>query len=189
MTTSAQNGGREDAYKRAESMEIEFKERWVATLDGRTRHAHRLLDGQKKPVGGKFHVDGYDIEFPGDPKAPAYLVYNCRCTTIVDSEDMHLPRSADGAFGYSRDETLGDITYDEWKADKGNSSFSRKSRNKKQDYEQYYKYREIIGKKTLPNFNDFQKMKYEDPASWKKLKKNVAEKRREKAEKAKNRKK
>jgi hypothetical protein len=185
MTTSAENGGREDAYKRAESMGIEGEERWVATLDGRTRHAHRVLDGQKKPIGGKFHVDGYDIEFPGDPKAPPYLVYNCRCTTIIEDDDMELPDNFVGAFGYSKDDTLGNMSYEDWKADKGDSPFSKKARNKNKDYEQYYKYREILGKKTLPNFKDFQKMKYEDPASWEKLKKDVAAKRREKTKRIK----
>ena len=190
MTTSAQNGGREDAYKRAADMGIEFEERWVATLDGRTRHAHRLLDGQKKPVGSVFTVDGYELEFPGDPKAPPYLVYNCRCTTIVDSEDMHLPRSFDGAFGYSRDDTLGDMTYDEWKADKGDTSFSKSARNRKADKEQYYSYRKLIGKDNMPaDVREFQKIKYEKPDEWEKLKKEAADKRSEKAERARNRKK
>jgi len=190
MTTSAQNGGREDAYKRAAGMGIEFEERWVATLDGRTRHAHRVLDGQKKPVGGVFKVDGYELEFPGDPKAPPYLVYNCRCTTIVDSEDMRLPRSFDGAFGYSRDDTLRDMTYDEWKADKGDTSFSKSARNRKADKEQYYSYRKLIGKDNMPaDVREFQKIKYEKPDEWEKLKKEAANKRREKAERAKKHKK
>lgn len=186
MTTSAESGGREDSYKRAAEMGIEFQERWVATLDGRTRHAHRALDGQKKAVGGKFHVDGYDIEFPGDPKAPPYLVYNCRCTTIVDSEDMELPDSFDGAFGYSRDETLGDMTYEEWKADKGDTAFSKADRNRKADYEQYYEYRKLLGKDNVPaDAKAFQKIKYEKPEEWEKLKKQAADKRQEKAKRKK----
>ena len=46
MTTSAENGGRVDSYKRAESMGISMVQVWLATLDGRTRHEHRQLDGQ-----------------------------------------------------------------------------------------------------------------------------------------------
>lgn len=116
MTTSAECGGREDGYKRADSMGIKFNERWVATLDNRTRHEHRLLDGQIKPIGGKFHVDGYDIEFPGDPKAEPFLVYNCRCTTIPVFDDVSLPDNFVGAFGYNRNETLKNMTYEEWKS-------------------------------------------------------------------------
>lgn len=46
-------------------------------------HAHRRLDGQRVPVGQPFQIDGYEIEYPGDPKAPGYLIYNCRCTTVA----------------------------------------------------------------------------------------------------------
>ena len=53
-------------------MGIKLKREWVATLDGRTRHAHAMLDGQKAEIGKPFKVDGYDIMFPGDKSAPAY---------------------------------------------------------------------------------------------------------------------
>lgn len=188
MTTSAESGGREDAYKRAADMGIEFDVRWVATLDGRTRHAHRVLDGQKKPVGGKFHVDGYDIEFPGDPNAPPYLVYNCRCRTITDSEDMELSDNFTEDGYVFHDDVLGDQTYEEWKADKGDSVFSRFDRNKKQDYDQYYEYREILGRKnpdTPKDFREFKTIKYTDPEKWEELKKQVSSKRLEKAKRKK----
>lgn len=192
MTTSAQNGGREDAYKRAAGMGIEFKERWVATLDGRTRHAHRLLDGQKKPVGGMFKVDGYELEFPGDPKAPPYLVYNCRCTTIAEDSDMGLSGNFTEDGFVFHDDILGDQTYEEWKADKGNSVFSKSDRNKKKDYDQYYEYRDTLGKKSTlapKDFREFKTIKYTKPDEWEKLKQEVADKRREKAERARSRKK
>lgn len=115
MTTSAENGGRVDSYKRAESMGIEIRQRWTATLDGRTRHEHRQLDGQMQPVGNPFIVEGYEIEFPGDPKAEPFLVYNCRCTLIGVVAGMNLPDNFVGAFGYSKDDTLKDMTYEEWK--------------------------------------------------------------------------
>lgn len=116
MTTSAQNGGREDAYRSAEDKGINITERWVATLDGRTRHAHRVLDGQKKKVGGTFLYEDKPIRFPGDPQAEPWLVYNCRCTTIAEVSNMDdLPENFSGTFGYSKDETLGDMTYEEWK--------------------------------------------------------------------------
>ena len=118
MTTSAQNSGREDAYQRAEDMGIHMTERWVATLDNRTRHAHRVLDGQRKPVGGTFNFEGHLIKFPGDPQAEPWLIYNCRCTTIAEFEDDEMPDNFVGAFGYSKDSTLGNMTYEEWKAAK-----------------------------------------------------------------------
>lgn len=187
MTTSAQNGGREDAYKRGEDMGIEMVERWVATLDGRTRHAHRVLDGQKKKVGGTFFYEDYPIRFPGDPQAEPWLVYNCRCTTIAEVKDTEiLPDNFVGAFGYSRDETLGDMTYDEWKADKGNTLFSKSDRNRKGDAKQYYEYRKLIGKDKMPaNIKEFQRIKYTNPNKWAKMKQEAADERREKAKRKK----
>lgn len=83
---------------------------WRATLDGRTRHAHRLLDGQMVDIGEKFKVDGYELEYPGDPSAPGYLVYNCRCT-VVSVDKFHNPNAPRAA-------KLGDMSYEEWKAGK-----------------------------------------------------------------------
>lgn len=114
MTTSAQNGGRIDSYKRAQSMGVKLVQVWMATLDSRTRHEHRQLDGQKRPIGTPFKIDGMEIEFPGDPKAEPYLVYNCRCTLIgeVEGVDYNLSDVTE------RDSKLGDMSYEEWKEEK-----------------------------------------------------------------------
>ena len=55
-------------------------------------------------------MDGYELEYPGDPSAPGYLIYNCRCTLIsVDKfHDPNAPRAS----------KLGDVSYEEWKAGK-----------------------------------------------------------------------
>lgn len=111
MYTSAQNGGRIDGYKRAEGMGIHLKKQWLATLDGRTRHEHRQLDGQIVGTDESFEIDGYEIEFPGDPKAEAEMVYNCRCTmrSVLDALDNG------GYTEYEKNGKLGDMTYEEWK--------------------------------------------------------------------------
>lgn len=82
MATNAQNMGRLDSYKRAESMGIKVRKTWVATLDSRTRHEHRLMDGQTVDLDEPFKIGDEKIRWPGDPEAPGHLVYNCRCTTI-----------------------------------------------------------------------------------------------------------
>ena len=82
MTTSAENGGRIDSYKRAIDMGIKITQEWLATKDNRTRHEHAMLDGQEVEVGKPFKVEGYEIMFPADPKAEPFLVYNCRCCLI-----------------------------------------------------------------------------------------------------------
>ena len=113
MTTSAENAGRVNSYKRAAGMGIKMRQMWLATIDGRTRHEHRLLDGQSVEVGKPFKVDGNEIMFPGDPAAPGYLIYNCRCTLIANLE------------GFEHDVTdsrfrpaLGGMDYEEWKKEK-----------------------------------------------------------------------
>lgn len=81
MMTGAQNAGRRDAYNRARDLGIEVEDYWIATMDMRTRHYHRMLDGQKADEDGYFHVEGYKIRYPGDPEAEGFMIWNCRCTT------------------------------------------------------------------------------------------------------------
>ena len=109
MYTGAQNAGRVDAYKRAEKMGIEGEMQWVATLDGRTRHSHRQLDGERIKIGGKF---SNGCRYPGDPQGKPSEVYNCRCTLIeqmVGLEHDFSGRSLAKLDGKS---------YEEWKASK-----------------------------------------------------------------------
>lgn len=77
---SAQNAARIDSFHRAEDLGIPMVKRWVATIDDRTRHNHRYLDQQTKPIDEPFEVDGEEIMFPKDPTASPGMVYNCRCT-------------------------------------------------------------------------------------------------------------
>lgn len=113
-TTAAENKGREDSYERAQDLGIQTNKKWIATLDDRTRAEHRHLDGMSVPYDANFEVDGYTIEYPGDPSADPEMFYNCRCTLVAD------------IVGYSQmagmeyqdvrnDEKLGDMSYDEWK--------------------------------------------------------------------------
>ena len=110
-TTAAECAGRIDTYKYAQSIGIELEQEWLATLDGRTRHEHRLLDGQRVAVGEAFHVGGASIRYPGDPQAPGYLIYNCRCTLVsavkgIDQSDAPRASKLDG------------MSYEDWKAGK-----------------------------------------------------------------------
>lgn len=108
--TGAQNAGRMDSYVAAEKMGIKLKKCWLATLDGRTRHEHAVLDGQSVDADKPFNVDGYKIMFPGDQSAPPHLTYNCRCTLTaevdrVDTSDT-MRRDRNGAIPH--------MTYSEW---------------------------------------------------------------------------
>jgi len=121
-TTAAECAGRIDTYKYAQSIGIEMEQEWLATLDGRTRHEHRLLDGQRVAVGEAFHVDGASIRYPGDPQAPGYLIYNCRCTLVsavkgIDQSDA--PRAS----------KLGGMSYEGWKAWKEQKSVEKSGKS------------------------------------------------------------
>lgn len=107
--TGAENAGRIDSYKRAEKMGIKMKQMWVATLDGRTRDSHVLLDGEEQEVGKKF---SNGCRYPGDPKGAPAEVYNCRCTlvAVVDGADPYNPNLRKSAYLEKQD-----LTYDEWK--------------------------------------------------------------------------
>jgi hypothetical protein len=107
--TAAESAGRVDSYKRAESMGIDLEQEWLATLDGRTRHSHRQLDGERVKAGGKF---SNGCRYPGDPNAPYAEIMNCRCTLVaavagVDTSDgkrwSRLPKGE---------------SYEDWKAGK-----------------------------------------------------------------------
>lgn len=117
MTTGVEAAGRIDAYKRAEALGVKMEQEWLATHDLRTRHEHRILDGQRRPVGEPFEVDRYKLRYPGDPNAPGFLIYNCRCTVrgIVDGLEPQARK-------YRSDADLGGMTWEEWKAEKKSKS-------------------------------------------------------------------
>lgn len=80
MVTSAENKARQDGFERATQNGIILKREWIAAIDGRTRHAHALLNGQLADPDKPFHSELGDIMYPGDPSAHPSNVYNCRCT-------------------------------------------------------------------------------------------------------------
>lgn len=115
--TSAQNGGRMDSYKAASDMGIKVRKRWVATKDGRTRHAHQKLDGQTVDWDESFTSELGKIRFPGDPRAKPALIYNCRCTlrTVekpgIEAEPRKM-RVRDPKTG--RNVVVEEMTYEQW---------------------------------------------------------------------------
>ena len=117
--TGAENAGRIDSYKRAESMGIRMVQVWMATLDGRTRDSHRHLDGEKRPVGEKF---SNGCRYPGDPNGRPEEVYNCRCTLVAEVEGSDPYDASDLT---QRNSRLFDMSYEEWKEAHGESKGHR----------------------------------------------------------------
>lgn len=107
MATGAQNAGRVAAYKRAESKGVELEQMWLATMDNRTRHSHRWLDREVRPVGEAF---SNGCEYPGDPKGDPAEIYNCRCSL------RGVVKGLDRRSGQFRDDSKIDgMSYDEWR--------------------------------------------------------------------------
>ena len=109
--TGAQNAGRMDSYAAAEKMGIKLKKEWLATLDGRTRHSHAALDGEKVGTDEKF---SNGCRFPGDPQGRPGEVYNCRCTMVAALDDV----DTSDALRRTRDGLIPDMTYAQWEASK-----------------------------------------------------------------------
>lgn len=78
--TGAQNAGRQKQMEDAADMGIKVEKQWLATLDSRTRDAHRDRDGETVPYNEEFSGG---LEYPGDPAGEPADVYNCRCTMIT----------------------------------------------------------------------------------------------------------
>lgn len=130
MMTNAQSAGRYDGYRRAKKMGVKFKVMWIATLDNRTRHEHRLLDGQMQEVDEPFHVGGIEIMYPADYggkkyKVPPDMIYNCRCSIGAAVKGTRL---YDEGIGAANREVGTGQTYEEWKNSK--SIYEKKSNAK-----------------------------------------------------------
>lgn len=108
--TGAQNAGRMDSYAAARQRGIELEKEWIATLDGRTRHSHRRLDGEVVGCDEQF---SNGCRYPGDPRGRPEEVYNCRCTMAarVKGVDGAAQRRARDP---RTDKTVSDMTYEQW---------------------------------------------------------------------------
>lgn len=121
--TGAQNAGRMDSYVAAEKMGIKVRKEWLATIDGRTRHSHAMLDGKVVDKDKKFENG---CMFPGDPNGPAEEVYNCRCTLIaaVDGVDTSDAKRRVRNPETGKNELVSDMTYQEWAGWKKKTEFT-----------------------------------------------------------------
>ena len=110
--TGAESAGRQHSMERAERMGIPIRKSWRAKLDGRTRQAHRELDGESVPVSGYFTWGGINIDRPGDPPCPAHMIANCRCTLGNEIDLDNIPPRV-----VRRTNKLPKgVSYDDWKS-------------------------------------------------------------------------
>lgn len=109
--TGAQNAGRQATFDAAADMGIELQKEWVATLDGRTRHSHAMLDGEIVDYDKKF---SNGLRYPGDPNGRANEVWNCRCAMIAKVKGV----DTSDAKRRTREGVVPNMTYSEWEQSK-----------------------------------------------------------------------
>jgi hypothetical protein len=69
------------AMKTAEQSDLVLQKEWISVLDNRTRRDHKIVDGTIVDFDSPFIMaSGASLQYPGDTKAPANEVINCRCT-------------------------------------------------------------------------------------------------------------
>lgn len=115
--TGAQNAGTMQQLHNAQAIGIEVQKRWNSTLDYRTREMHRLLDQETADLNEPFKVQGYEIQYPGDPNAAPEMVYHCRCK--LSSALVKYPRQAAALRDNITKAATSDLTYTEWYKAKG----------------------------------------------------------------------
>lgn len=134
--TGAQNAGTMQQLRNAEAIGIEVQKRWNSTLDYRTREMHRLLDQETADLDEPFKVQGYEIQYPGDPNAAPEMVYHCRCKlssalvkyprqnairreNIITLEDTGMVNAKGKPIKVRTKKAVSEMTYTEWYKAKG----------------------------------------------------------------------
>jgi SPP1 gp7 family putative phage head morphogenesis protein len=107
MTTGVENRARDDAVNDLRKKGIELDSVWIATLDNRTRHSHRLLHGEIKDLKTGKYSNG--CRYPADPQGKPEEVYNCRCSqrSNVRGFPIDIPRWSPKMEGMTFEEWLG----------------------------------------------------------------------------------
>lgn len=81
-TFTVNDGTATGAYARG----IRFK-MWRTMRDGDVREVHERVDGQLRPIGGLFDLDGVRMPYPGAPVGPGEYWAECRCVVQPASRE------------------------------------------------------------------------------------------------------
>lgn len=94
-----------DAQYAAKKRGADIVKQWDATLDGRTRDSHRMVDGEIRELDEEF---SNGLMFPGDPSGSAAEVVNCRCTSdtrarwALDEDELQTLKERAEYFGLDK---------------------------------------------------------------------------------------
>lgn len=105
-----QEASAEDARQVAKSKGADVVKQWDATLDGKTRENHRLLDGQIPETDEYFEIGSKRAMYPGDFGDPAEDC-NCRCVALtrarkaLDADELKTMQERARFFGLLADDS------------------------------------------------------------------------------------
>lgn len=100
-----------DARNAAKKKGADVLKQWDATLDGRTRDTHRLLDGQIRETDEPFEANGKKAMEPGSFGDPAEDC-NCRCVALtrarwaLDEDELKTLKERAKYFGLDKTENF-----------------------------------------------------------------------------------
>lgn len=111
MLGVAENKGKHDSYKRAQSKGLDVYKTWIPIVDGRTRDSHKFVpphgvNGQTVPLD-KPYLNG--LMYPNDMETvyKPEEVYNCRCRETAEAKRTK-------ACKYDLSDKLDNMSYEEW---------------------------------------------------------------------------
>lgn len=141
------------------------KYQFLATLDGRTSHICRDLDGEIFTLAEK--EEG--VNFPS-------MHPNCRSTTVAFFEDEEEVGERIARLGDKTYYVPGNMKYEDWynslsEDEQGIMKLdAKKSQNINNDSVQHEKYKLIFGNKIPSKLEDFQELKYNNIKEWENIK-------------------
>lgn len=106
-----QQTSRYNAQREAKKKGADILKQWDATLDGRTRVTHRMLDGQIRPIDEPFEANGLEAMYPGG-FGDASEDCNCRCITLtrarwgLDADELKTLQDRAEYFGLDKTESF-----------------------------------------------------------------------------------
>lgn len=101
-----------DAQHKAKDAGADVLKQWEATLDGRTRDSHRMVDGEIRELDEKF---SNGMMMPSDPAGGAAEVVNCRCALLqrarwaLDEEELQTLKDRATYFGLDKTKNFDDF--------------------------------------------------------------------------------
>jgi len=168
--TSAESGARADEYADAVNQGIEMEQEWVATHDFRTRASHGAADGTHVKIGGKFHLAGGDLAYPGDPSGAPAEVYNCRCTLGPWFPELAEENNSRQKYSEWLEDKKAEYG-DDYLAVEQKKAYTKSGNLSVLDKKQYAAYKERLGELAPKSEYEFKKTKYaDDGEQWSELK-------------------